>query len=187
MNTVKLDNEETYGFDYSSNEEKSIHDVFVCEEISTDKFVGLSRCECLLFINKVLDPNVQPLTFEDMLDDVLCQSITNIVGRFTVANRPEYSEDAIWNSGVDGWGRWRREWKHISFFKDTSEDGRRMFNISLFGRDGLDGGKTVFKWDQVRWKIHFDCEESRNKLEELKHGYLSEEFNLRSEDHDINN
>jgi len=166
--SIKISNNESHVFDYSIDEGKSIHDVFECKDIPSEEFVGLSRSECLLFINKVLDPNVKPLTFVDMLDDILCQSITNIVGKFTIANRPEYSEDAIWNSSVDGWDRWRREWKHISFFKDTSEDGRRMFNISLFGRDALAGRKTVFEWGQVRWKVNFDAEEAEQFIEDQK-------------------
>ena len=165
---VERSNEERHGFDYPINEIKSIHDVFDCKDIPGEQFVGISRLECLIFINRVLDPHVEPLTFLDMLDDILCQSIANIVGKYTVTNSSEFCEDAIWNSRIDGWDKWRSEWKHISFFGDTSEDGRRMFNISLFGRDGLDGGKSVFEWDQIRWKVHFGGEDAKRFIDDLK-------------------
>ena len=170
INTEDTINEDDFGFDYPIDEEYSINDVFVCDKIPTDIFVGLSRCECLLFINKVLDQNLNPLTFDDMKDDILCQSITNIVGKFTVKNKSEYTEDPIFNSSVDGWDKWRCEWNLISFFSDQSEDGKRMFNISLFGRDGLDGEKSVFEWDQIRSKGQFEYEESIKKLEDFKQG-----------------
>ena len=103
-----------------------------------------------------------------MKDDILCQSITNLAGEFTVANRSEYIEDAVWNIFIHGWGRWSAAWRAISFFEGASEDGMRLFNISLFGRDGLGHGKSVFERGQVRWESDLVTEEYGYYYDDIK-------------------